>query len=140
MYRDSSKVVSFTTVDQSKQLHRVCKVDQLNAKQFMQNDFGWPSNSISAMVRASSYQEFLMLAQNISTSPKQFNLPDGCSVKDAVALCRPRSCQSPAELELYAAQLASMDMEKMDEAYLKALDNKPLEPVKPVESVEPVNE
>lgn len=140
MYRDDVKIVSFDTINQSKQLHRVCKVDQVNSKDFSQNVFGWPSNSISAMARASSYQEFLMLAQSITKIPKQYNLPDGCSVKDAISLCRPRSCQSPAELELYAHQLAAMDIEKMDEAYLKALDNKPIEPVKPVESVEPVKE
>lgn len=140
MYRDSIKVVSFDTINQSKQLHRVCKVDQINAKDFSQNDFGWPSNSISAMSRASSYQEFLMLAQSITKSPKQYNLPDGCSVKDAIALCRPRSCQSPAELELFANQLANMDMAKIDEAYLKALDNKPLDPDKSAESVSSQND
>ena len=73
------------------------------------------------MARAATYQEFLMLSQSISQSPARYNLPDNCSFKDAISLCRPRFAQNPCELDIFAQQLADMDGRKLDEAYLKAL-------------------
>lgn len=120
MYRDDINT-SKLEVRQTKNLHRVCKVDQFVSKDFNNNVFGWTTNSISAMARAATYQEFLMLAQSISQSPAKYNLPDNCSFKDAISLCRPRFAQNPCELDIFAQQLADMDGRKLDEAYLKAL-------------------
>lgn len=125
MYRDISvkEVVKRVKLDLSKQLHRVCKVDQFYAQPFNKGYFGWCRNSISAMAHAVNYQEFLSLAQAIAKSPKQFNLPDKCSYKDALALCRPRYAQSPYELDMFAKQLADNDMSNLSEQYLKNISN-----------------
>lgn len=120
MYRDNI-VTSSIEVRKLQSIHRVCKVDQFPSKDFNNNAFGWISNSISAMARASTYQEFLMLAQSISQTPAKYNLPENCSFKDALSLCRPRYSQNPCELDIFAQQLADMDGRKLDEAYLKAL-------------------
>ena len=88
MYRDKiiDKEVKVKVVDFSKKLHRVCRVDQFNAQPFNKGDFGWSRNTVSAMAHAANYSEFLALAQQIAKTPKQFNLPKGCSLKDAMAL------------------------------------------------------
>lgn len=122
MYRCKTKVANLSKATfNKKQLHLVCKVDQFNAQPFNKNQFGWQMNSIAAMAKAVNYSEYLAIAQQIVKQPKQFNLPDGVSLKEALSLCRPRMCQSPAELDLFAEQLANLDMDKMNDAYLKAL-------------------
>lgn len=120
MYRSKSNISRVVTKkDFSKQLHRVCKVDQFNAQPFNKGNFGWSRNSVSAMAHAVNYQEFLSIAQAIASNPRQFNLPDKCSFKDALAMCRPRMCQSPYELDLFAKQLAQNDMDNLNAQYLK---------------------
>lgn len=125
MYREFIKKdnVALQKKDFSKQLHRICKVDQFSAQPFNMGNFGWSRNSISAMANATNYQEFLSIAQAIAKSPRQFNLPDKCSYKDALALCRPRNAQSPYELELFAKQLAENDMRNLSEQYMKNIQN-----------------
>ena len=122
MYRNKS---SITPVLKSslKKLHRVCAVDQFNAQPFNKGSFGWARNTISAMAHAVNYSEFLALAQQIAKTPRQFNLPDKCSFKDAIAYCRPRMCQSPYELDMYAQQLAQNDFDNLNAQYLKNIQN-----------------
>ena len=103
-------------------LHRICKVDQFNSQSFNKSEFGWSRNSISAMAKAVNYSEFLALASQIAKTPAKFNLPEKCSLKDALALCRPRMAQSPAELDMFAKQLADNDLDKLNEQYLKNLN------------------
>ena len=134
MYRDNPRVGS-VVVRETKNLHRVCKVDQFASKPFNNNDFGWTTNSISAMARATTYQEFLMLAQSISQTPSKYNLPDKCSFKDAMSLCRPRFAQNPCELNDFIEGLAAMDMRKIDEAYLNSLRDIKIDPSQPVQPV-----
>ena len=95
--------------------HRICKVDSFMAQPFNRSAFGWSRNSVSAMAAAVNYSEFLAIAQQISKTPAQFNLPDNCSLKDALAICRPRFAQSPYELDLFAKQLADNDMDRLNE-------------------------
>lgn len=122
MYRTIMPSRKFEKRDIDKsQLHRVCKVDQFQAKDFNKNDFGWSSNSIAAMAKAATYSQFMAIAQQISQTPAKFNLPKSATVKDAIALCQPRMAQSPAELDMWAQSLASRDMEKLNDAYEKAL-------------------
>lgn len=122
MYREKLCERKFSELKfNNKQNHLVCKVDQFSAKEFNNNDFGWSANTISAMAKAATYSEFMAIAQSISNTPAKYNLPAKCSLKDALSLCRPRMAQSPAELDMWAEQLATRDMEKLNDAYEKAL-------------------
>lgn len=112
-----------------KHMHLACKVDQFASQPFNKGSFGWPRNSVSAMAHAATYNEFLMIAQSLSKNPAKYNIPDGTSLKDALAMTRPRMCQSPAELDLFAQQLADRDMDKLNEAYLVALRKSADEPI-----------
>lgn len=130
MYREKPRERSFKELKfNTKQNHLVCKVDQFSAKEFNNNDFGWSANTISAMAKAATYSEFMAIAQSISNTPVKYNLPAKCSIKDALALCRPRMAQSPAELDMWAEQLASRDMEKLNDAYERAL-KEPIERIR----------
>lgn len=131
MYHSKSieREISNSRLDK-KHMHLACKVDQFASQPFNKGSFGWPRNSVSAMAHAATYSEFLMIAQSLSKNPAKYNIPDGTSLKDAIAMTRPRMCQSPAELDLFAQQLADRDMAKMNEAYLVALRKSADEPIK----------
>ena len=125
MYRNKQNI---TTVprnerDMSKHLSRVCKVDQFATQPFNIGDFGYPRNSIASMAHAQTYEEYKAIASMLQQTPKEFNVPKGTKFEDAIKLVRPRMCQSPAELEIFANQLAQLDMDKANDAYLKALEN-----------------
>lgn len=133
MYHSKSMTKTITKSRlNKKQLHLVCKVDQFASQPFNKGNFGWPRNTISAMANAVNYNEFLMIASTIAKTPAKYNIPEGTSLKDAIAMCRPRMCQSPAELDLFAEQLASRDMDKLNASYLEALKKSASEPLRPV--------
>lgn len=125
MYRTINKIgrTRQSSIDPQKILHRLCQIDQFATQSFNLSDFGYPRNSIAAMAHAQSYEEYKAIASMLQTSPREFNIPKGTKFEDAIRLVRPRSCQSPAELEIFANNLADLDMEKANDAYLKALED-----------------
>lgn len=125
MYRTINKIgrTRQSSIDPQKILHRLCQIDQFATQSFNLSDFGFPRNSIAAMAHAQSYEEYKAIASMLQQSPKEFNVPKGTKFEDAIRLVRPRSCQSPAELEIFAREIANLDMEKANDAYLKALED-----------------
>lgn len=100
----------------------VVPVDQYDSQEFNLNDAGWVRNDISQLARAQSKAEFDMLLSRLVEIKNSGGLPDDMSVDDAINSIRPRWCQSPAELELFAEWTNSDIMSKLDEAYRKAVN------------------
>ena len=96
-------------------------VDQLAAKEFSMNNFGWSRNTISQMSLIQSKDMALAVLKQMQMNVPKYNLEKGYSVDDAFASIRPRSCQMPNELMQFAEHLAKGDMAKLDAAYTAAL-------------------
>lgn len=96
-------------------------VDQLAAKEFSMNNFGWSRNMISQLSLIQSKDVALAVIKQMQQNVPKYNLEKGFNVDDAFASIRPRSCQMPNELMQFAEHLAKGDMSKLDAAYTAAL-------------------
>lgn len=99
-------------------------IDEISAKEFSKNNFGWPRNTVSQLSTIQNESQVNAVLRYMQNHPAQYNLKDGFSVKDAFDSIRPRSCQMPTEFEEFAMHLANGDMNKLNAAYEKALSKK----------------
>ena len=112
---------SLKKVSERLAIKQVAVVDQYDAQPFNVNDVGTIRNDISALARAQSKSEFDMILARLNVTPDDKSLPKELTDKDALKLVRSRYCQSPLELEQYAAQLASYDSARLDAAYRESV-------------------
>ena len=96
-------------------------IDQYDSQDFNQNDFGYIRNDISQLARAQSVQEYDLIMKRLAVLKSKGDIPADMKPTDAIARVRSRYLQSPNELLSYAESLAHGDMDKLDEAYRKAL-------------------
>lgn len=107
-------------------------IDQFDSEEFNKNDFGFIRNDISQLARAQSVQEYDLLMKRLAVLKSKGDVSPDMTPEQAVSRVRSRYLQSPNELLSYAEQLAAGDMQKLDEAYRKALAD-----VKPAPAPEP---
>lgn len=98
-------------------------IDNFDSQDFNLNDAGWVRNDISALSRSQSKSEFDAIMARLRIQPDKPGIGDGVSLEDAFKQIRPRWCQSPNELELWAQMTNGDVMEKLDAAYRKSLDD-----------------
>ena len=96
-------------------------IDNFDSQDFNLNDAGWVRNDISALARAQSKAEFDMIMSRLQVLPDKPGIGDDVSIEDAFKQIRPRWCQSPNELELWAQMTNGDVMDKLDAAYREAL-------------------
>ena len=97
-------------------------VEQFDAADFNRNDNGFIRNDIAQLARATSESEYQAMLKKLVVLKNEGGIPDGMKLSDAVQLIKPRYCQTPAELERFASDVARLDMEKLDEAYRKSIE------------------
>lgn len=100
----------------------ICVVDQFDAQDFNINECGFIRSDISKLARAQSQSEYDAIMKRIGTSPAQYNVKDDMKIQDVFARVRPRSCQSPCELQAYVDSLP-YDSASVDDSYRKALSD-----------------
>lgn len=98
-------------------------IDNFDSQDFNLNDAGWVRNDISALARAQSKAEFDAIMARLQVQPDKPGIGDDVSLEDAFKQIRPRWCQSPNELELWAQMTNGDVMEKLDAAYRKSLED-----------------
>lgn len=96
-------------------------IDNYDSQDFNLNDAGWIRNDISALARAQSKAEFDMIMSRLQVQPDKPGIGDDVSIEDAIKQIRPRWCQSPNELELWAQMTNGDVMDKLDAAYRQSL-------------------
>lgn len=107
-------------------------IDQYDSEDFNKNDFGYIRNDISQLARAQSTQEYDAIMKRLTVLRANGDVPKDMKPSDALKRVRSRYLQSPNELQQYAEQMASVDMDALDAAYRKALDSTPVaEPAAP---------
>lgn len=114
-------------------------VDQIAAKEFSLNNFGWPRNTMSNLANMQSAQQAIATYQMMQKNAPIYNLKEGFNVEDAFNQIRPRQCQMPTELMQFAEHIAKGDMKKLNDAYDKAYmdymnKQEKKEDIKPAES------
>ena len=100
-------------------------VEQFDAADFNRNDNGFIRNDIAQLARATSESEYQAMLKKLVVLKNEGGIPDGMKLSDAVQLIKPRYCQTPAELERFASDVARLDMEKLDDAYRKSIEASP---------------
>ena len=100
-------------------------IEQFDAADFNRNDNGFIRNDIAQLARATSESEYQAMLKKLVVLKNDGGIPDGMKLSDAVQLIKPRYCQTPAELERFASDVARLDMEKLDEAYRKSIEPVP---------------
>ena len=101
--------------------HSMIPIDQYDAQDFNLNDAGWVRNDISQLARAQSKAEFDMIMARLQVLKESKSIPDDISIDEAIASIRPRWCQSPNELEVWAEMTNGEVMSKLDDAYIKSV-------------------
>lgn len=109
-------------------------VEQFDGKDFNNNECGWTRNDISQLARAQSKQEFDMILSRLSELKPS---SDGIT-KDTIDKIKPRYCQSPLELQVFAESVAQREMkineQKIHEAFEAKQASSPSEPAAPAAS------
>lgn len=104
----------------------IAGVDQYDSEDFNMNDCGFVRNDLSQLMRAQSQSEYDALLRKLVDVPSSnSSLPEDMPIEQAIAQVIPRYVQSPSELSMFAESLASRDMRTLDDAYRRALSNKP---------------
>lgn len=99
-----------------KQSHLV-PVDQFSGQDFFRNEAGWCRNTISALARCETLEQYKMLASRlVKIDPKCDNF-QGLTIEERFKLIRPRGCQLPCEVNVYAETIASVDAERLRAVY-----------------------
>ena len=101
--------------------HRMIPIDQYDSQDFNLNDAGWIRNDICQLARAQSKAEFDLIMSRLQVLKDSKSLPDDITIDEAIRSIRPRWCQSPNELELWAEMTNGDVMSKLDEAYQKSV-------------------
>lgn len=100
----------------------ICVIDQFDAQEFNINECGVIRSDISKLARAQSQSEYDAIMKRIGISPARYGIDEKMTIKDAFERVRPRSCQSPCELQAYVDSLP-YDSASVDDAYRKALSD-----------------
>lgn len=98
-------------------------IDQYDSQSFNINDFGYTRNDISQLARAQSVQEYDMIMKRLQVLKSNGDIPKDVTPQEAISRVRSRYLQSPNELLGFAESLARGDMQKLDDAYRKAMEN-----------------
>lgn len=101
---------------------RITPVDQFASKEFNLNQFGHLRSAVSALAHCQSMAEYEMIARNLSQRPAQFGCTEGMKFSDAIRVLKPRWCQMPSELNMFADALASDDYTRLQAEYDKNLE------------------
>lgn len=112
-------------------------VDQFDAQDFNLNDNGFVRNDISQLARAQSQSEYDSIMRRLVELKSQGGLPDDISNDEAISMIKPRWAQSPNEIQQFIEWTNGNVMDKVNEAYKKALQTDSKEPVKSSESSVP---
>lgn len=102
-----------------KQSHLV-PVDQYSGQEFFRNDAGWCRNTISSLARCETLEQYKMLASRLVKSDVKTDGLQDLSIDERFKLIRPRSCQLPCEVNVYAETIASIDADHLRVAYSNA--------------------
>lgn len=109
-------------------------VDQFDAQDFNKNDCGWTRNDIAQIARAQSLDEYHAIVDRLVEVRQQGGLPDGITDREAFDSIKPRYAQSACEVENFVVLTNDSVMQRVDDAYRKALGlagNKPTAVKKP---------
>ena len=120
MFRFPNKLICVSEIVQETCLE--VAIEQFDAADFNRNDNGFIRNDIAQLARATSESEYQAMLKKLVVLKNEGGIPEGMKLSDAVQLIKPRYCQTPAELERFASDVARLDMEKLDEAYRKSID------------------
>ena len=101
---------------------RLTPVDKFAVAEFNKNDHGHVRGIVSALAHCQSLAEYEMICRNLSQRPAQFGCTDGMTFEQAIRTLKPRWCQMPSELNMFAQSLASGDMVELEKAYDKNLN------------------
>lgn len=101
--------------------NRLAVVDQFQVEEFNLNDAGWPRNTIACLARCQTVEQYRALAERLVKRDIVSDKNQKLTLKERFAAIRPRSCQTPADIELFAQQVAKIDMGRIDDAYHEAL-------------------
>lgn len=104
--------------------HELVVIDQFAAQDFNLNDCGWIRNDLSAAVRAQSLTEYQAIVQKLVEIKSDGGIPDDMPLEEAISQIKPRWAQSPNELEIFMQMTNDGAMQKLTEAYDKALSKK----------------
>lgn len=96
-------------------------IDNYDSQEFNINDNGWIRNDISQLARAQSKAEFDAIMSRLNVVNQGKGFPADISLEDAIASIKPRWCQSPNEIEQFAAYTNPDVMAKLNEAYEKSI-------------------
>lgn len=118
----------------------VRSIDQFDAQEFNKNDAGWLRNDISQLARATSQSQYDAIMRRLVELKHSGSIPDDVSKEDAIAMIKPRWAQSPNELEEFMSMTNDDFMQKLDDAYRKAVKDSPVADPAPVDDPAPVAE
>lgn len=119
MFRNVQKVIN-TSIEVS-DIRRCVPVDNFDAQTFNLNDAGWSRNDICQLARAQSQSEYDAIMHRLVTLPDKKGLSDSLSKAEKIRSIKPRYCQSNMELQSYAEYVATVEQNKLNEAYEKAV-------------------
>lgn len=96
-------------------------IDQFDAQDFNQNEAGWIRNSISELQRAQSKSEYDSIMARLVEIKSEGGIPEGTTIEQAISQIKPRWAQSPNEIEQFVAMTNGDVMERINDAYQKAI-------------------
>lgn len=99
----------------------VCVVDQFDAQPFNKNEAGWRRNDISELARATSKSQYDAIMSRLVELRQSGDIKDGTTVEQAISLIKPRFVQSPNEIEQFIEATNGSVMQRVTDAYNKAL-------------------
>lgn len=109
--------------------NRICVVDQYQVQSHSCTAAGWPRNTISALARCQTLEQYQAISNRLIKSDVVTDKSQKLTLKERFAVCRPRHCQMPDEIAVFAENLAKVDMAKIDAAYAAAIEKKELDSV-----------
>lgn len=118
-----SKKVLLAPLSKLSKSPRIIAIDNFASQEFNLNQFGHLRSAVSALAHCQSMAEYEMIARNLSQRPAQFGCKEGVSFADAIRTLKPRWCQMPSELSMFADGLASDDFTRLQAEYDKNLAN-----------------
>lgn len=114
-----------------------CPIDQFDSQDFNTNDAGWIRNDISQLARATSQSQYDAIMRRLVELKQEGGLPDDMPIEQAISQIKPRYAQSPNEIEDFVKMTNGDFMERVNEAYQRALKDKSIEKVEPTPDPEP---
>lgn len=97
--------------------HIPVAVEQFVGKDFFKNAAGWIRNDLAALAMATSKSQYDAILQRLTENKGIYTVKDGESLGKAIQAIKPRSLQSPVELQAYAEYAAKLQLADIDAAY-----------------------